>query len=79
MRQGVSKASRAEEKARRKDLEKTFGKKVAKNLVPIKIVYEDLRTEEQKHLIDRLRQQVAEDEEALRREWAGESKPKSSQ
>ncbi len=54
--------SRADEKARRKQLEETFGKEVAKKAQFSKVQYEDLRSEERKQLADKLRKEIEEDE-----------------
>lgn len=49
-----------EDKAIDKDIEAIFGKKIAKQLVEIPVHYEDLRTEEQKHLVEKLEKESEE-------------------
>ncbi|NMC06203.1 MAG: hypothetical protein GYA24_13390 [Candidatus Lokiarchaeota archaeon] len=51
-----------EEKAIDKDIEAIFGKKIAKQLVDVPVIvhYEDLRTEEQKHLVEKLKKESEE-------------------
>jgi hypothetical protein len=54
--------SRADEKARRKQLEETFGKEVAKKAKLGVVQFEDTRTEERKQLADKLRKEIEADE-----------------
>jgi hypothetical protein len=53
---------RADEKARRKQIEETFGKEVAKKAVFSRVQFEDLRTEEEKNLLAKLRKEAESEE-----------------
>ena len=55
--------SRADEKARRKEIAETFGKEVAKTMVFSKVEFEDLRTEERKNLVAKLQKEIDEYDE----------------
>ncbi len=47
----------AEEKAHKKEIEETFGKDVAKDIVTTVPHYEDTRDDDRKQLVDKLRKQ----------------------